>query len=41
MTLYVKQKIANLLKITNTTDPLVEGGIRVVVGRLETHTLRS
>jgi len=40
MTLYVKgfkidrQKIANLLKVTSTTDPLVEGGIRVVVGRL-------
>ena len=29
-----RQKIANLLKIPNTTDPLVEGGIRVVVGRL-------
>jgi hypothetical protein len=40
MTLYVKgfkidrQKIANLLEVTSTTDPLVEGGIRVVVGRL-------
>ena len=40
MTLYVKgfkidrQRIANLLKVTSTTDPLVEGGIRVVVGRL-------
>ena len=41
MTLHVKgfkidrRKVANLVGATNTTDPLIDIGIRVIVGQLD------